>query len=178
MKTIRTNCFETNSSSTHSFTIHKADGVATLKPIQTFIPDENGLINVSLGSVDGDYSSMMNKLQFLLYYTFISGDNEKFQNVIKVVESFTKAKLKILKYSYDYKTKVGTNTEITNAESTNKDLDEIIEDEFCQWIGDYGNESVEDFKECADSWLENDQSILVFIFSGVSPFSSETYYNG
>lgn len=180
MKTIRTNCFETNSSSTHSFTIHKANDISKLIPSQTFIPGPNGDIDIMMaGAPDGDDSSIKNKLRFLLYYTVVIGNVEKHKQIIDVVETFTNAKLNILTREYDRALNASVVVPmVVKPIKDGEGFNAALEDEFCSWVGEYGNGSVDDFKECANSWIESSDSIKAFIFSDVQPFSSEAHYDG
>ena len=89
MKTIRQNCFETNSSSTHSLTLHAPSSVA--RPTTTFLANEEGFIDVELDHdpSDGD-GSMNNRLKFLLSFAYLTGNQKAFDQVKNIVETFTK----------------------------------------------------------------------------------------
>ncbi len=191
MKTIRQNCFETNSSSTHSLTLHAPSSVA--RPSTTFLANEEGFIDVSLTTDPSECeSSMPDKLSFLLSYAYIVGDQSKFDQVKNVVETFTKIPIRAKINRWDYKER--KNISETDVQTVCQEMAEIratIEDKneadkkvgkkcnsFDYFVGDYGHSSMEDFMSEASKIFASDEMVLTFIFSNSGGFTSETYYDG
>lgn len=178
MKTTRTNCFETNSSSTHSFTVN-APYRLDLKPSATFLPGESGKIEVQiLGSVDFE-SCLYDKLNFVLAFAYLTGDKEGYDRVIRVVESFTNLPVDVTARKYEagagYKTYQVTEVPVYETEEA---MHEAVEDTFYSYVRDYGHGSVENFLEEGRKVIASDQSVLVFIFTNHRGFSRETHYDG
>lgn len=193
MKTIRTNCFETNSSSTHSITVNAKVDLAA-KPIMTFLPNENGVIIANVG-VNGDpESSMQDKLNFLLTFTYYTSDQKGFDLVKKTVEDFTKLPLTVEAMNYSKERGRFSESISVVREYSASDVDEDAEDEFgheeCSdqpWFGtvndefysyvsEYGHESVDDFVAETRKILRSEQSVLVFIFTNHLAFAREAHY--
>jgi len=190
MKTIRTNCFETNSSSTHSYTV-SAPSDLSLKPAQTFVT-EDGIVRVKINAGEPS-DSLLGKLSFLLSATYFIGDQVGFDRVVKVAEEFAKVKLEIT-------SRVWTNGEwvegpVTKVEDhgaapaerdeDDEDYDdesshpaaETIRDEYCSWVNEAGHENADDFINEVLEIVQSEQAILVFVFSDIHPFGTEIYYN-
>ena len=188
MKTIRGNCFETNSSSTHSLTVHAPSNL-DLKPAATFLPDESGKISITIGQ-DTDYEScLQDKLNFALTFAHTLGDQEGYDRVVRVVESFTNIPLDVKCRRYDseagkYVTEQVTSVvkhdlaEDADEEEREEAASDEMEDMFGSYTGDYGHGSVSDFIEEGKKVIASDQSILVFIFSNHCGFSRESHYDG
>lgn len=186
MKTIRANCFETNSSSTHSYTVN-APSDLSLKPSQTFVT-EDGIVRVTINAGEPS-ESLLGKLSFLLTATYFIGDQPGFDRVVSVAEEFAKVKLEITRKEWkDGKWVEGPVTKVMDygdAVVTDEDFDddsvhpaaETIRDEFCSWVNECGHETADDFINEVSEIVESEQAILVFIFSNVLPFGTETYYN-
>lgn len=176
MKTIRTNCFETNSSSTHSFTVSAPTNLS-LKPTQTFLADDDGIISVHLEAGDGD-NSLKGKLTFLLATAYHMGNQAAYDRVVKVVEDFTKLTVKATVKAWTGE--VWETNEVTSVLSHDNEeaMSEHIEDQYYSWVRDYGHGSVEDFIDKVNKSVESEQAILVFIFTNHLPFDSEAHYDG
>lgn len=173
MKTIRPNCFETNSSSTHSLTLHAPTAVG--RPVTTFLPNEEGVIEIRLSQSPSELESCLtDKLSFLLSYAYAAGDQAKFDNVRAVVEKFTGIPVKITLNKCDGK--ICVTAEITEVPAENSADD--LEDFAGVFTGDYGNGSLEEFIDVAEKIFKSDDMILTFVFSNHYGFSSETYYDG
>jgi hypothetical protein len=173
MKTIRPNCFETNSSSTHSLTLHAPTAVG--RPVTTFLPNDEGVIEIQLDESPSELESCLtDKLSFLLSYAYASGDQAKFDNVRSVVEKFTGIPVKTVIQKRE-KTEWVT-AEVTEVPAENSAED--LEDFAGMFTGDYGNGPLEDFVSVAEEIFASDDMILTFVFSNHYGFSSETYYDG
>lgn len=180
MKTIRTNCFETNSSSTHSLTVNAPDRL-DLKPTATFLPEDNGKINMVIGN-DTDYESCLHdKLNFALTFAHSVGDQEGYDRVVNVVESFTNLPLNVTTRKYDSDKGEYVTTPVTSVMDHGDDEDAIneeVEDTFGSYTGDYGHGSAEDFIEEGRKVIASDASILAFIFTNHGAFYREAHYDG
>jgi len=176
MKTIRTNCFETNSSSTHSFTVSAPTNLA-IQPSQTFLPNSDGVIAIQLGRDDPE-NSLRGKLKFLLTIAHDLGDQVAFDRVISVVQEFTKIPVKVSMNQWDGKAWQVNPVTAVKAYKEGEDMTESIEDEYYAWTREYGHGSVGDFVAEAQKCLKDEQTILTFIFTGFSPFDSEAHYDG
>jgi hypothetical protein len=189
MKTIRTNCFETNSSSTHSYTVN-APSDLSLKPAQTFVT-EDGIVRVKVNAGEPS-DSLLGKLSFLLSATYFIGDQAAFDRVVKVAEEFAKVKLEISnrewvngKWVEGPVTKVlDHGTPAAREEGDDDDDDgsehpaaETIRDEYCSWVNEAGHENADEFINEVSEIVQSEQAILVFVFSDSHPFRTETYYN-
>ena len=173
MKTIRPNCFETNSSSTHSLTLHAPTAVG--RPVTTFLPNDEGVIEVRLNTSPYELEScLIDKLSFLLSYAYASGDQVKFDNVRDVVEKFTGLPVKTTIQKREDKGWLTSEVTAVLTESTPGDL----EDFGGVFTGDYGNGPLKEFVSVAERIFASDDMILTFIFSKHCAFSSETYYDG
>jgi hypothetical protein len=160
-----------------------------LKPSTTFLPDENGKISITIGD-DTDFESCLHdKLNFALTFAHTIGDQEGYDRVVRVVESFTNLKLDVSTRKYDSTARAYVTTPVTSVMahdlSEDADDDEIaeeisdtVDDVFGSYTGDYGHGSVADFIEEGKKVIATDQSILVFIFSNHCGFSRESHYDG
>lgn len=195
MKTIRTNCFETNSSSTHSFTLC-IPSKDKKRPTQTVLPNEEGIIQVPISSCEGE-GGVLSKIALLLSIAYYIGDQEGFDRVKKVVTDFTKLPVKAVLTERDYSTKPVTITtsEVTKVkqyaeaavveDSDEYDDDEessemldFISDDFCYWTGEYGHGSAKAFVEDSQEILNDEDRIMTFIFTNHQAYGTESHYDG
>jgi hypothetical protein len=172
MKTtqIRQNCFETNSSSTHAFTLYVPSNVEiSYKPYS-----ETGKIIIPLGNIGGD-DTFMDKMIMLGRYLQIQKKFDDLHVIEKVVSEFSGIDVK-------YDTEYFSPTLRYNGEEYS-DEDHAIEDQFYTFLsGDrygYGNGSVSNIREILDGILSSgsDKSILEFVCS-FGWISCDTYYDG
>lgn len=175
MKTIRTNCFETNSSSTHAYSV-SAPSDLSIKPMQTFVT-EDGVVKVNLSTGEPS-DSMLGKLSFLLSVAYYIGNQTAFDRVVKVAEDFAKIKLDVQgrivkdgKYVWD------TITTVLPVEEDEDERNDALNDTFYSWTNEYGHDGVDSFIEEVEKIWASEQSILVFVFSNLSPFHTESYYS-
>lgn len=186
MKTIRTNCFETNSSSTHSLTLHSVNKDAKLTT--TFLPDENGGITTKIQDCSDLESTIQDRLSFLISWANFTGVQENFDRVVKVVEEFTKMKLTVQrqmlvdvpgkKYPERVWKEVTTvdPQNIANSDLDEDEFEELVSDEFYKfYIDEYNKGS---FAADANEIIKDEKLILLFIFSSSGGFSREIYYDG
>ena len=148
MKTIRQNTFETNSSSTHAFTIQidKCGNGPEFKPITDV---DSIQINVT-----NYYSSVDNwRDRLSLVIAYCKYKNYGITNIIEKVEEFLGKKL-VIKYE----------TEDINRYS------------FC-YFADRWDRSYSCFEECMVTIVNDDKCLLGFVFSE-STITSEEYYDG
>lgn len=200
MKTIRTNCFETNSSSTHSYTVN-APSDLSLKPAQTFVT-EDGIVRVKINAGEPN-DSLLGKLSFLLSATYFIGDQAAFDRVVKVAEEFAKVKLeisnrewvnskwvegpvtKVLDHDVPAARKEGDEEDYDYDDDYDDDDDdgsehpaaETIRDEYRSWVDEAGHGNAGGFINEVRKIVQSEQAILVFVFSDIHPFGTETYYN-
>ena len=163
MKTTRTNCFETNSSSTHSLTVFSAG--ANLKPIYNFVGDDAGEVHVKVGNVYDVDSTPIEKLGFLLTYASVTGSQELFDRVVKIAADFSKLTI------------VPDKAEVEGEPLDEDEYEDVLSDDFYKFTNEYGHGSVEDFKSSVDEIIEDDASILAFIF-GAGGFDRTEHYDG
>lgn len=177
MKTVRYSTFETNSSSTHAFTVNPVD--LANKPDLNIIPDENGCI--VLGLCGAESGVPQEKIGHLLKYANSIGDQDAFDRVRKVVEEFTGAQL-IVKtkqwsgskmVSYE-DLRVVTNEKIDFEEE--EDIDNLI-DEWYSYTHAYGHGGVSEFCSVMNEICSTEENIRIFIFSSKQSVYSETYYD-
>lgn len=188
MRTIRSNCFETNSSSTHSITLHAPGKIQ--EPTSTFLANKEGFIDVELDADPSPDSNLKDKLEFLLSFAYEVGDQDAFDTVKRVVEDFTKIPLRIKadvwnkdsrKWESFETTKVNPEAEenyLKFKKGDKKALD-LTSDGFGSFINeDYGHS---DFRDLYDEWnkiVASDDMIKTFIFSNHHAFTETEYYDG
>lgn len=179
MKTIRQSVFESNSSSTHSYSI------ATLNPKNpldcTFIPNSNNEIHINLeDGPNASNATPQDKSALLLSFANITGDQELFDRVITVIELFTKAKVITSYSSYDRSLRKHVTTtpytvvNVSDADSFNSNM----EDNFSDFCSDLGHGSISEFVRAVKTLIVSDETIRTFIFSSNQGFIVESGYDG
>jgi hypothetical protein len=151
-----------------------------LKPTATFLPEDNGKINMVIGD-DTDYDSCLHdKLNFALTFAHSVGDQEGYDRVVNVVESFTNLPLNVSTRKYDSAKGGYVTTPVTSVmEQQDKDaINEEVEDTFSRYTGDYGHGSAEDFVAEGRKVIASEASILAFIFTNHCAFFREAHYDG
>jgi hypothetical protein len=95
MNNIRSNVFETNSSSTHSISI---DCSSPDEMLQTILPDENGIISLTGGQFGREWKRYNDCLTKANYSAIdcLSNDPEKMQSFINIIKRHTGAKEVVL----------------------------------------------------------------------------------
>lgn len=180
MKTIRSNCFETNSSSTHSFTVNTVN--LQNKPDVTFIPDTNNEIHIDISRGDSaDSATPQDKSAFLLLFADTISDQKLYDRIINIIETFTKAKVipSFTKWVGGKNVTVSPYLTIEPSEDAEEDeVNENLADTFGYYVGEYGHGSSEEFKEDILKIVSTDESIKVFIFSSKQGVSTESHYDG
>lgn len=176
MKTLRTNCFETNSSSTHAYSLNtlRDDSV---KLTQTFIT-EDGIINATVTDLYTANNSLQGKLDFLVSAAFHLGNQPALDRIRKTVEDFTKAKLVIKKAkSYSSETIDDVQYVMSYADEDPEALDDILSDT----LGKFSYEDycdIETFRREFAIYTKSENTIKAFLFSNFSPIEEHTYYDG
>ena len=175
MKTIRQNCFETNSSSTHALILCRTlsnSGIDT-----TFIPNANGEvhINTTYGGNCQD-NDPWSKSKLLLYYAETISDESLYNRIVSVIESTAGVKVTTERTVYDNgKTKLDRPA---FKPLTEEEKQYAIRDKFYKFTCEYGNGSVEGFVEAIESILNNDTNIKNFIFCSKNGIELNAYYDG
>jgi hypothetical protein len=179
MKTIRYTTYETNSSSTHAYTVHSLN--MKNRPNLNIIPSEDGFIRV--GFTEMTQSTPQDKIGHILNYANSIGDQELFDRVRKVVEEFTGAKLLVSTRVYVDKKweKVEDLRTVTNPkfdfESDDEDKWETFDDNWYSYVNEYGHGSSENFCSVMNEIGRTEESLKIFIFSSHQGVHVETYYN-
>lgn len=173
MKTIRQNTFETNSSSTHAYSVNRLNKAN--RADTNIIPDENGEVKVNLSDDSG--SSPQSKLSLLLFYAYTVGDQEMFDRIVRVVENFSGARVAAVVNKWSGKS-WQKNCPVTTVLADGSRTDDAMEDTFCSWTNESGHGSTEDFVSTMDEIGADDDTIKVFIFSSRQNINTETYYDG
>lgn len=173
MKTIRTNCFETNSSSTHSITLCGVNLSNNQKPTMTFVKDAE--IEIHVGCSDPD-SNVVGKLSFLLAYADTMADQVLFDRLIKVVEDFSGAIIKPYKTEYNREAKTWEKNAYLTVRSEAGDL----EDTFSEFIhSEYAHADGADIQNTVEKHIiDSDEKLIIFLFSTHSAFDKQEYYDG
>ena len=173
MKTIRQNTFETNSSSTHAYSVNRL--VKTNRADTNIIPDEAGEVKIHL--TDDTGSSPQSKLTLLLFYAYTVGDQEMFDRIVRVVENFSGARVVASIKAWSGKEWKQTCPVVTVSADGSRTGDKMS-DTFYSWTNESGHGSTEDFVSTMDEIGADDDTIKVFIFSSRQNISTETYYDG
>lgn len=182
MKTIRFNCFETNSSSTHALTI--GFPLEFPKPEQKFITDQRFNLHES------DFqNSMYEKANFFLSYAFVLGNVDHFNRVVSVIKDFCGVNVEAYIEKWNADTRTRDTIEITpesfkslllySLETDEDLLEELYEEEmFSYMIGDYGHSSVRDIVETVEPIISDYDKLQQVIFSNLSIFEEHHYFDG
>lgn len=177
MKTLRTNCFETNSSSTHAYSLNTLSN-EDLKPTQTFIADDDGNISTQITDLYSVENSLPGKLHFLVSAAYHLGDQRAFDLIRQTVENFTKAKLVIRKpKNYREEEIPNVTTVMDYSGEKEADLDDILTDTLSKFsYDDYCD--IGTFKREFAIYTKSENTVKAFIFSNFSPVEEHTYYDG
>lgn len=165
MKTVRTNCFETNSSSTHSLTVTVALDLA-IPYDMTFIPNANNEIVLDIFKEDWDSAenTPQAKTQFLFAIARVFGDKDAFTRIVECVEEVTHAKLITL----DRKKGIFTVDDIKPVEIDKDDEDrynDYLHAEFNRFMSPWSYDGdVTALEKDLLSLVETKESIKSFIF--------------
>lgn len=178
MKTVRYNTYETNSSSTHAYTVNAVN--KNNRPDLNIIPREDGCIYVSF--TEASEAVPQEKIGHLLKYANHIGDQEMFDRVRKVVEEFTGATLKVSGSAYvDGKWVKNEDWRVVSKpkfDFNDEDADwESISDEWYSYTCEYGHDGAEDFCNVMNEIGRTEENIKIFIFSSNQGFHVESYYN-
>ena len=185
MKTIRQSQFEVNSSSTHSFSANIVN--LNNKLDVTFVPDENNEIHIPIESgANASNATPQDKSAFLLLYAKELCNQSLFDQIINIIELFTKAKVVASYSSYDYALKKNITVSpffIVGSSLVSEDEDEdacldSLGDTFYNFVGDLGHGSNSDFKKDIDRIVRSDETIRTFIFSSNQGYYIEIGYDG
>jgi len=179
MKTIRQSIFESNSSSTHAFSVNIIN--PNNKPDCTFIPDENNEIHIKLENGPGaSNATPQDKSSLLLLYAGKTGNQDLFNRVITIIEDFTKAKVVTSYSSYDYSSKSHVTISPYIVVVTNKEdnFNNDVGDTFYDFCSDLGHGSEQEFNSVMNEVIKSDESIRTFIFSSKQGFCVAAGYEG
>lgn len=175
MKTIRQHTFETNSSSTHAFTVNS---IKDCKPDTTFY-SEDGTYNISLSYSNGE-NNPKDKAGFLLHFAKVYGSEDMYDNILRVVGDFSKLNIVATRryWDNDQRTYVTTEEkpEFVKYDS-DKNLYESIGDAFYEFTCEYGHGSAKKFIDDMLNIVKSDENIIKFVFSSKQGFEIESYYN-
>ena len=163
-KTTRSQCFETNSSSTH---VYSFSNLVKSRLDLTIIPNENNEIVIDIkGEWGFDLDATVHptyKTSLLLFAAKSLFDQDKVDLVRSTVESFTGAKLKISGLSKVKKIEV----------NENDDYDDFYD----MFSGlDSENSDPEDAVEKLKTYLKDEESIKYFIFCSKNSLDEEISY--
>lgn len=179
MKTIRYSTYETNSSSTHAYTVQSV--CAKNRPDLNIIPDDDGFIRV--GFTEATEAVPQEKIGHLMKYADSIGDQEMFDRVRKVVEEFTGAVLKVRGGSYIKNKWVQTDDfrVVSNPKfdfDTEEDEDwERLSEEWYSYTCEYGHGSIREFCEVMNEIGNSEENLKIFIFSSKQGVDVESYYD-
>lgn len=175
MKTVRSQVFETNSSSTHAVTLCVSHA---RKPAMRPYSYDNEPITIGVRSYNSwEDEGWTTKMQFLALYLKPLGRLDELEKCRKMVEDFAGFEINFDQESLD---KIKTPTDGTQiSDSMSSDLeDEYLSDYFSYFISEYhGHDSIADFREHVENLLSNDATILAFVCS-TGWFDVEGYYDG
>lgn len=175
MKTIRHATFETNSSSTHAYTIHTSSG---RKPDMTPII-ETDEIEIQLHS--SEPNGWTSKVGFLLEYAKEINDAAAFKRIIDAVEKFADVKVKAWESVYDKTVKnyikaVITPKTIDGDVLSDEGIEEMIND------GDYScwnnSDYSDNFAENMRSNISSEENIVAYCFNSAVSYDTHEYYDG
>lgn len=183
MKTIRYNTFETNSSSTHAYSISAVN--LKNRVDLNIIPDENGEIRLRLDTMDEDITPQA-KISHMLHYANTTGNQEMFDRIVQTVEDHTGGKLYIEARVWDKGEWVKYPlTTISNPrmvfESDDADAVEAnrekISDTFYSFASEYGHGCVQEFIDDMEDIGSSVEKLKIFFFSSKQGVNIEIYYN-
>jgi len=191
MKTIRHNTFETNSSSTHAYSVSSVN--ASNRVDLNIIPDENGQIVLGMAAMDDD-ANPQSKISHMLKYADVSGNQELYDRITKVVEDHVGGKLFVQARVFENgkwvdksphtlvskprHTVISDDDEDSDNEDEDEDaFSEMISDEFYGFTCEYGHGSVREFVKDMEAIAATDESLKTFFFSSKQGVSIESYYN-
>jgi hypothetical protein len=179
MKTIRHNTYETNSSSTHAYSVQDLN--LKNRPDLNIIPGDDGFIRV--GFTEMTESTPQNKIGHILNYANSVGDQELFDRVRKVVEEFTGAKL-LVSASVRLNNKwerVDDLREVANPkfnfDTEEEDDWETLNDQWYSFANEYGHGSINEFCGVMNEIGRTEENLKIFIFSSNQGVHVESYYN-
>jgi hypothetical protein len=177
MKTLRTNCFETNSSSTHAYSLNTLSN-EDAKLTQTFIVDDSGKLEFSITECSSVENSLHGKASFLFSAAYYIGDQAAFDHIRSAIESFTKAKV-VVKMQKSWRGE--EILDITEVYKHEPDDEELVEEFLADTFSYFSREDfcgIETFIREFNIYTKSEKTITAFIFSNFAPFEEHTYYDG
>lgn len=184
MKTIRYNTFETNSSSTHAYSVSSVN--LKNRVDLNIIPDENGEIRLRLTTMDEDITPQA-KISHMLLYANTTGNQEMFDRIVQTVEDHTGGKLYVEArvWNKDKWVDVSPLTTVSNPRMIfESDDDETVEanheeisDTFYSFASEYGHGCVEEFIDDMEDIGSSTEKLKIFFFSSKQGVHIESYYN-
>ena len=177
MQTVRYNTYETNSSSTHAYTVDSLN--RSNRPDLNIIPDDDGFIRI--GFTEMTESTPQDKIGHILNYANSIGDQEMFDRIRKTVEEFTSAKLLISTHIWKdrkYET-VEDMREVFKPKLDLEDEDalESLNDEWYSFANEYGHGGINEFCGVMNEIGRTEENLKIFIFSSNQGVHVESYYN-
>lgn len=178
MKTLRTNCFETNSSSTHAYSLNTLRD-ENAKLTQTFIVDDSGKLEFTISDCSSVVNSLVGKVNFLFSAAYYIGDQAAFDRIRTTIENFTKATVVVKKPKSWREEEISNVAEVYKhgADENPEDIEDFLADIF----GYFSREDycdmptfVREFK----IYTKSENTIKAFIFSNFAPFEEHEYYDG
>jgi hypothetical protein len=164
MKTVRQSTFETNSSSTHAYSLVVPSNFAP--PAYSFVDKE---IEVKLGATYYIAMTPRGRLEFLLSFAYLIGDQAAFDKIRSVIEAHSSCTIKTL-----------TNTGLTVIVKSYENDDERnceLEEAFYKFTYDE-NDSIESLIQKFNQIVAKDANIISFVFSEYNPIDQYEHYDG
>lgn len=177
MKTIRYNTYETNSSSTHAYTVNRLN--RSNRPDLNIIPDDRGFIRLRLGEMT--CATPQDKISHVLKYANSIGDQDMFDRIRKTVEEFTGGKLLI--NSMVWKNNNYEEVELREVDNPKFDFDDedsdfdLLDDEWYSYSSEYGHGSIREFCDVMTEICSSEENLKIFIFSSKQGVEIESYYD-
>ena len=188
MKTVRQHTFETNSSSTHAYSVDTLNESNRID--LNIIPDENGEIVLFPSTMD-ESNTPQSKISHMLAYARAIKDQELFERIVETVNEHTGGKLVVKdrvwrdkNYHHDIIEKIeGPKLDLAAILAADEDDDafeddrECLRDTFYSYTCEYGHGSLEDFVEVHEAIASSKATLGIFFFSSKQGVNVASYYN-
>lgn len=179
MKTIRQNTFETNSSSTHAYTLQtvKLDN----KPDLNFLPDSDGIVKLSIRDADAS-NDPRSKASLLLSFLAVCGLGELYHKALNTISEFSGYTVQVSDYRYNQDSgkwdvcDVVIEEPYSPDEEEDDEWDNPIAENFGDYLYEYGD-TVSSFYDKMKEIAEDPEKTKIFVFCSKQGFSIDTYYS-
>lgn len=176
MKTIRHNCFETNSSSTHAYTIFAPPKV--LAPTAKLIPGQDGTITIDITDFEGE-NTITDRIAFILSYAYYTNDKPLFNQVVACVNSFCECKLLVTTRIWNPHSKKYDSLVVNEENLLGLCDKDKLRDEFYSFLKTEYEERDFEYIEYEIKRIRSSNEMLkTFIFSNHTAFTKEEFYDG